>query len=76
MKGRDRLRVHITKETIQHFVQVRYLLYFSAHVIAIYLSIDNVIKDSKLAVSDINKGKWKNFATKRKAGFFIKYSCE
>ena len=57
------------QEVIQPFFHVRYLRYFVANVMAMYLSIDNAIKDIKLAVNDINKDIWKLLTTERKPGF-------
>ena len=42
---------------------------------AMYLSIENAIKNNKYAVSYVNKDKLKNFPIKQKVGFFFKYSC-
>ena len=74
MKGRERLRSHMVKEPIQHFLHVKLLLYFTANVIAIYRSTDKAIKHNKLAVSDMNKVVLKAFLMKIKSSFFFKYS--
>ena len=42
-------------EATQYFFDDKLLLYFNGNVIAMYLSIDNKIKHSKIAVHDINK---------------------
>ena len=41
---------------------------------AMYLSIDSVIKENKLAINDTCNDIWNSFSNKWKSGFFIKYS--
>lgn len=62
------------KEIIQDFFHMKFIRRFMANLMAMYLSIDSVIKENKLAINDTCNDIWNSFSNKWKSGFFIKYS--
>ena len=66
----------MTNELKPKVFHVKLLLYLMGSLIAIYRSIDNVIRHNKLAVNDENKVKWNFFSSDLKPSFLIRYSRE
>ena len=73
MNEKDTLKSHIINEAIQYFFHDRFLLYFNGNVTATYLSIENNIRHSKLAVNDVNKIMWENFFSESASDLFSQY---